>query len=76
MPPRKRARHLCQFEACAIQTCLKNNGFKEERCQDEIEEMKQCCKRVEYKSYICDGFNPELIGKATNKSGSCPINKQ
>ena len=57
-----RRRHLCQFEACAIQTCLKNNGFQESECAKEIEAMKECCRSVEYKSFICDGFNPALVG--------------
>ena len=61
-----RRRHLCQFEACAIQTCLKNNGFQEGECAKEIEAMKECCRSVEYKSYICDGFNPALVGDTPN----------
>ena len=77
--PRRR-RHLCQFEACAIQTCLKNNGFQESECVKEIEAMKECCRRVEYKSYICDGFNPAIVGdnikhsfKAEGEGEGCPL---
>ena len=61
-----RRRHLCQFEACAIQTCLKNSGFQESECAKEIEAMKECCRSVEYNSYICDGFNPALAGDTTS----------
>jgi hypothetical protein len=59
----RRPVHLCQFEACSIQTCLKNNAFKESKCNKEIEAMKECCRKIDYKSFICDGFNPALVRK-------------
>ena len=68
----RRPRHLCQFEACSIQTCLKKNDFDESHCTKEIEQMKDCCKAIQYKSYICEGFDPDRINVKAAKEG-CPL---
>ena len=59
----QRKPHLCQSEACAIQTCLKKNDYQESRCKDVIQQMINCCQEIRYQSYICDGFNPDLVKK-------------
>ncbi len=53
----------CQREACQIQACLEKNGYDSARCEKEIELMRRCCQRIHYKSFICDGYNPELTDK-------------
>ncbi len=60
----------CQREACSIQACLDKHSYDDQKCQKEIELMRLCCKRVEYKSYICDGFNPDKIKTNKNKKSS------
>jgi hypothetical protein len=49
----------CHTEACAIQTCLSRNAYKEERCKWALGDLYQCCQEFYYK-------NPE------GKSASCP----
>ena len=34
----------CQRQACAIQDCLKKNNYQEEKCQNIIQLMIECCK--------------------------------
>ncbi|CEQ38721.1 SPOSA6832_00178 [Sporobolomyces salmonicolor] len=33
----------CHPEACAIQTCLMNKGYQEERCVAHILKLYECC---------------------------------
>lgn len=38
------AKPPCHPRACAIQDCLKKNTFKEDRCQDVINSLYECCQ--------------------------------
>ncbi len=64
-PPSKRP--PCKKEACAIQACLNKNKFDPEKCQRQIQRMVDCCKAIQYQSYICDGFNPEKIAETQKR---------
>ncbi|KAF2121363.1 DUF1903-domain-containing protein [Lophiotrema nucula] len=33
----------CHPKACAIQSCLAKNNYKEGKCQKEVEALYQCC---------------------------------
>ncbi|KAJ9292541.1 hypothetical protein DTO271G3_8698 [Paecilomyces variotii] len=33
----------CHPRACAIQTCLTKNNYKEERCQAQLDALYECC---------------------------------
>ncbi|GAM86066.1 hypothetical protein ANO11243_040760 [Dothideomycetidae sp. 11243] len=33
----------CHPRACAIQECLQKNGYKEEKCQGQIDALYECC---------------------------------
>lgn len=47
----------CQKEACAIQKCLQEHNYQEDRCQQVIEAMKKCCKRESaINTELCLGF--------------------
>ena len=47
----------CQRQACAIQDCLKKNNYQEEKCQDIIQLMMDCCNTVaKDSSNICKGM--------------------
>ena len=53
----KRPKDPCQRQACAIQDCLKKHQFQEEKCQEVLQQMLECCKTVEKgSSYICLGM--------------------
>ena len=64
----------CKQEACAIQTCLKHNNFVEDKCRDEIENLKQCCREwfanptKTYQSDCCSGFTKEFEKQMKQKS--------
>ncbi|KAH0955401.1 hypothetical protein HN011_006339 [Eciton burchellii] len=48
----------CKQFACKLQTCLKDNVFQPSRCQEVIEELRQCCiKHRSIDSAVCDGIN-------------------
>lgn len=46
----------CQKEACAIQKCLEENGYQQDKCEPVIQKMIECCQKDNYKSYICQGY--------------------
>ncbi|KAJ7330652.1 Cx9C motif-containing protein 4, mitochondrial [Desmophyllum pertusum] len=51
----------CQKEACAIQKCLQEYSYQEDRCQDVIEAMKKCCFRNSaINTDLCLGFKKEF----------------
>ncbi|CAH3158416.1 unnamed protein product [Porites lobata] len=51
----------CQKEACAIQKCLQEYNYQEDRCQQVIETMKKCCSRNSaINTELCLGFKTEL----------------
>lgn len=35
----------CKPEACAIQDCLKKNGYNESKCTAHIDRLYACCKQ-------------------------------
>lgn len=39
----------CHRTACAIQTCLERNQWKEARCRDAIDAYQACIKRMQAK---------------------------
>ena len=43
----------CKKEACKIQACLTRTGFDMQRCQGEVDKLKECCKGVEHVSTHC-----------------------
>ncbi|OBA19947.1 Cx9C motif-containing protein 4, mitochondrial [Metschnikowia bicuspidata var. bicuspidata NRRL YB-4993] len=55
--------NACKPFACAIQDCLKQNGYNEARCTAAIDELYRCCKLFyedngpEAKSVCCPKFN-------------------
>jgi len=56
----------CQRQACAIQDCLKKNNYKEEKCQNIIQLMIDCCKtKGNESSKICPGMTK--YNSTTNK---------
>ena len=55
---KKPEKEPCQRFACAIQVCLKNNNFDDNKCQAAIEDMRKCCEKLEKQniySFICQG---------------------
>ncbi|CAG9816002.1 unnamed protein product [Phaedon cochleariae] len=57
----------CKAFACKIQACLKENKFQEPACKDVIEEMRECCRKWNDKSFVCGGIDTK--GKPQDKSG-------
>jgi hypothetical protein len=37
---------LCKKQACAIQFCLQANGYRDDRCQKEVESLIKCCQQL------------------------------
>ena len=67
----KRPKDPCQSQACAIQECLKKHNFQEEKCEDVIQRMLECCKKFEKESYICEGmkeYDTSKTVKINNKN--------
>lgn len=51
----------CQKEACAIQKCLQEQNYQEDRCRQVIEAMRKCCKRESaINTKLCLGFKEPL----------------
>ena len=56
----------CQRQACAIQDCLKKNNYQEEKCQNIIQLMIDCCQtKGNESSKICQGM--KTYNSTTNK---------
>jgi len=36
----------CQAEACAIQTCLAQNSYNQEKCDGVLEKLYACCNEL------------------------------
>ncbi|XP_044730013.1 cx9C motif-containing protein 4 [Chrysoperla carnea] len=47
----------CKKFACRIQKCLQEHNFQEDRCQLEIEELRQCCVKWKSESICCSGID-------------------
>ncbi|XP_074657540.1 cx9C motif-containing protein 4-like [Tubulanus polymorphus] len=53
----------CQKQACAIQYCLQNHSYKEEKCSAIIREMEKCCAKTAERratSICCSGFQKRI----------------
>ncbi|RDD38490.1 Cx9C motif-containing protein 4 [Trichoplax sp. H2] len=47
----------CKDIACAIQVCLRDNHYQEDKCKDILEAMRRCCLKPNAKNSICcSGF--------------------
>jgi len=57
----------CKKNACNIQSCLAENNYKEEKCLDVLEEMRQCCIKWKSISLCCEGIDIEKDPKVTKK---------
>ncbi|CAH3146440.1 unnamed protein product [Pocillopora meandrina] len=54
----------CQKEACAIQKCLQEYNYQEDRCQHVINNMKKCCQKISaINTELCLGFKQNLSSK-------------
>ena len=55
--------NTCQTYACAIQDCLKENGYNESKCTSAINELYKCCREFyeregpDAQSVCCPKFN-------------------
>ncbi|XP_046751737.1 cx9C motif-containing protein 4 [Diprion similis] len=47
----------CKQFACKLQKCLKENVYQPARCEEVIEELRQCCIKHSTKSLVCDGID-------------------
>ncbi|XP_025994516.1 cx9C motif-containing protein 4 isoform X2 [Solenopsis invicta] len=47
----------CKQIACKLQKCLKDNVYQPSRCQEVLEEIRQCCLKHSSNSTVCDGIN-------------------
>ncbi|KAJ7742284.1 hypothetical protein B0H16DRAFT_1563718 [Mycena metata] len=36
----------CQTEACALQTCLNKNTYKQEKCDERLRALYMCCQKM------------------------------
>ncbi|XP_054284927.1 cx9C motif-containing protein 4 [Macrosteles quadrilineatus] len=50
----------CKIHACAIQKCLKENNFQEEKCTQFIEYLRNCCVKWGSASTSCSGIKTDL----------------
>ena len=66
-----RPKDPCQRQACAIQDCLQKNNYQEDKCDEHLESLLECCRTVgKHKSSICKGLkNYETVkcDKITDK---------
>lgn len=65
------AKKLCAKETCAIQSCLQEHNYQQAACEDKIEELKKCCRKLSPQvlnySIYCEGFiKPDSL-KTDNK---------
>ncbi|XP_071979249.1 cx9C motif-containing protein 4 [Engystomops pustulosus] len=68
MPPRK---DPCQKAACAIQKCLQLNNYMENKCEEEIQAMRNCCSKLgTQESTCCSGFHDQQGDKRSLKDSS------
>jgi hypothetical protein len=54
--PDDKFKEPCKKYACAIQDCLNKNKFNQEKCEDAIEAMRECCRNLKTYSFICQGM--------------------
>lgn len=79
MTYKKGSKDPCKQEACDIQSCLKKNNYVEERCTDEIERLKDCCRKWFKKSSdrisseCCSGFAKELAREERRNQNLKPM---
>uniref|UniRef100_UPI00358F84B7 cx9C motif-containing protein 4 isoform X4 n=1 Tax=Myxine glutinosa TaxID=7769 RepID=UPI00358F84B7 len=60
VPGMSTKRDPCKKQACAIQKCLQENNFQQDRCGRAINEMIRCCAKLSQPSICCSGFRREL----------------
>lgn len=53
----------CHRQACAIQTCLERNRWRESRCRDVIDAYQACVKRMQAKQEQRDKATEERTEK-------------
>ncbi|KAM3911710.1 cx9C motif-containing protein 4 [Leptodactylus fuscus] len=57
----------CQKAACAIQKCLQLNNYMENRCEQEIQAMRDCCSKLATRQSICcSGFQDQQVTKGSS----------
>ncbi|KAF3430795.1 hypothetical protein E2986_08262 [Frieseomelitta varia] len=47
----------CKKFACKLQQCLKDNVYQPSRCEEVLEEIRQCCIKHSTISVVCDGID-------------------
>ncbi|XP_076383597.1 cx9C motif-containing protein 4 [Megalopta genalis] len=47
----------CKKFACKLQQCLKDNVYQPSRCDEVIEEIRQCCIKHKSHSIVCEGID-------------------
>lgn len=50
----------CMKLACAIQTCLQKNNYQEEKCQAQLQNLLDCCRKNLKNSPVCEGYKNDL----------------
>eukprot|EP00891_Asterochloris_glomerata_P007224 jgi/Astpho2/7224/Aster-x1424 len=62
-------RDACKGEACAIQTCLANEGYNMSKCQKQVDVLKKCCKDHQFESTHCGFVAPGEDSGESDKPG-------
>jgi hypothetical protein len=44
-PEAQKDTKTCKKEACAIQTCLKNNDYQQQMCSAAVKALVECCRK-------------------------------
>ena len=50
----------CLKNACKLQTCLERRGFDDQKCQNEMNFIRECCETWWESSIVCEGFIKDL----------------
>ncbi|XP_024086014.1 cx9C motif-containing protein 4 isoform X2 [Cimex lectularius] len=59
----------CKAYACKIQKCLHENKFQENKCQEFIEYLRECCVIWKDQSISCSGIDiSKAVKNETKKS--------
>jgi hypothetical protein len=47
---------VCKPYSCKIDKCMRETGFKEWRCQQQLNDMIDCCRKWREEAFSCEGF--------------------
>ena len=50
----------CLKYACRLQTCLDRKGYDDQKCLNEIQDIRECCEYSWRDSTVCEGFLNDL----------------